>query len=612
MSGLVGIAGLNLGRAAQDELLRMRKLITLDGETHDGGTPLDGVVTAAVVYPGHREAPGESDEAPTSSSRLHCWSEGEIYTAAGPSDPRQTLLDAFRETPTTGSAGASGEEPIPTAALRALDGVFAAVLYERARHRIHLVTDRFGYGYVYWRRDGGRLLWSTALPAFAGAQGTLEIDRQAVRQFLTLGHLLGRRSWFSNVSLLPPGSVLTYDIAADSHSVHRYWKWSDLPPLIERPDLREAAHELGRRFTAAVARRCNRETTTGVFLSGGLDSRAVLAAAPESAGLHAVTFGQEDSADVVMARHVARLRGVRHDVVDLDATNWLAPRLDALWLGGASLGLQHMHGAEAEPLARKYFSEYLGGFGGDNLARGDYLQSTRMLDRFDPDYVAGYLHCDRELLEDLDEYAALGRCDHYFFDSQVRRLFAAPRSHERSYLFERAPFMANDVVDLVYMLPDRMRYKGRLYAAMLSSWFPAYFRRLGWVNAGYPATWPRGVRRAYRYRRKVEMRLWGKVSTVGIPGRHRLSYADYPRWLREEPGRTFAEQLLTRGEPLSRDVVPDPDAAASAWRRHLAGVDETDLVFHHLTLEVWLRQVYRGEYRPPCAASVESVHAAEA
>ncbi len=596
MSGLVGIAGPSLDPAGtQAELTRMRELITLAGESHSGGDALfDGVVTAAVIHPSVRQAPDE----PRFPEGFRCWSEGEIYTDLGPSDPRSAVCSAFSEVAPADRAVGADTPPTTVAALRAIDGVFVAVLYDRVARRVHLVTDRFGYGYVYWKRDGRRLVWSTTLAAFAASDEAPALDRLAVRQFLSLGHLVGDRSWFPGVSLLPPGSVLTYDIDTDRHTLCRYWWWTSLPTPIERPALREAAHELGRRFRAAVAKRCAPGETTGVLLSGGLDSRAVLAAAPASARLHAVSFGQEGCADLAVARHVARLRGVPHDIVTLDATNWLAPRLDALWLSGASSGLQHMHGVEAQPVCRELFAEYLSGFGGDNLVRGDYLQSKRVLDRFDADYIADYLHCDRDVLEGLDQYARFDRCDHYLFDTQVRRLWAAPRSHERTYLFERAPFMDNAVVDLVYMLPDRMRYKGRLYAAMLSSWFPEYFRRLGWANTGYPVTWPRGVRRAYRTLRMVERRLWGKVSTVGVPGLHEPSYADYPRWLREEPARSLVERLLTKDDPLYRDVVPDPEEGEAAWRRHLAGADETDLVFRHVTLELWLRQVYRAEYRP--------------
>ncbi len=488
--------------------------------------------------------------------------------------------------------------PGAVAALRDIDGVFAAVVFDRGARVVRLVTDRYGYGYVYWRHRERRLVWSTTLAAFTADVVVPAVDRLAARQFLSLGHLVGSRSWFEGVSLLPPGSVLTYDLEQDRIALQRYWHWRDLPERAHPPDLPTAAEELGRRFTTAVARRCSATKVTGVFLSGGLDSRAVLAAAPPEAPLHAVSFGQEGSADLAVARRVAELRGVRHDVVTLDAANWLGPRLDALWLGGASSGLHHMHGVEAQPLCRTLFSEYLSGFGGDNLARGDYLQSPHVLDRFDAEYVAEYLHVDRDLLEDLDDYADLGRCDFYFFDTQVRRLWAAPRSHERTYLFERSPFMDNDVVEFVYALPDRYRYKGRLYSRMLTTHFPRYFRGLGWANAGYPVTWPRGVRRAYRHLRWVERRFTGRVSTVGVRGLHQPGYADYPRWLREAPGRDFVQGLLEAPDALYRDVVPDPDAGLAAWRRHLAGVDETDAVFHHVTLEVWLRQVYRGQYRP--------------
>lgn len=593
ISGLIGIAGAGLDPSSAAGLVaRMSRAVTLAGESQTAGGA-GNTLRVVAVHPSVRPAP----PAPGDDEDVLCWAEGEVYSDSGPTDAGVTVRRAFAA-PSSSGPTAHGLPTATTAALRRIDGTFAAVVYDRASQRVHLVTDRYGYGYVYWQRRPRRLVWSTTLAAFAAGADSPQVDQRAARQFLALGHLLGTRSWFHGVSLLPPGSVLTYDVETDRCVVRRYWHWGDLVPSLERPDLGDAADELGRRFRAAVARRCTPAGPTGVFLSGGLDSRAVLAAAPPHAPLHAVSFGRRGSADLAVARRVAQLRGVPHDIVTLDAENWLAPRLDALWLGGASSGLQHMHGVEAQPLCRTLFSEYLSGFGGDNLVRGDYLQSPQVLDRFDADYIAGYLHAERDLLEDLDDYAALGRCDHYFFDTQVRRLWAAPRAHERAFLFERSPFMDNVVVEFVYMLPDRLRYKGRLYSRMLATCFPEYFRGLGWANTGYPVTWPRGVRRGYRALRTAQRRLTGRVSTVGVRGLHFPGYADYPRWLRTDPGRTFVNDLLTAPTALYRDVVPDPLAAVAAWRRHLAGADETDAVLHHVTLEVWLRQVYRGEYRP--------------
>ena len=80
-------------------------------------------------------------------------------------------------------------------------------------------------------------------------------------------------------------------------------------------DVDEVAEELGRLFIDAVNRRCNQKGI-GVCLSGGLDSRAILAAMPNrQEPIHTITFGKRGCDDIRIASKVAKIKGASHHVV---------------------------------------------------------------------------------------------------------------------------------------------------------------------------------------------------------------------------------------------------------------------------------------------------------
>src|SRR6185436_19713275 len=108
------------------------------------------------------------------------------------------------------------------------------------------------------------------------------IDQNALRDFVGVGHMLGNRTWFDGVQVLSAATVLTWDLRNQTALERRYWSWDQVQPLSDNIDEREVLHELGDLFVAGVRRRCNDTAAVGLTLSGGLDSRAILAAMPDN------------------------------------------------------------------------------------------------------------------------------------------------------------------------------------------------------------------------------------------------------------------------------------------------------------------------------------------
>lgn len=595
MSGLTGFTRRETdGERDRAALERMAKL-TYDERYADlDDVFCDSRVCAARAYVRDVFTGGQ----PKTAEGMHVWFDGELYNqaellgrgpAAGESDAA-VLLGLYRR---------HGDWSF----LADADGMFAAVVYDAGRGRVHLIADRFGARFLFWTIAEGRLVWATHVGAMVEAPGfSPRIDERAVTQFLELGQLLGERSWLADVETLPMGSVVTFDLATRAATRHRYWWWDRLRPAAGRVNEPEAAEELGRLFLRAVQRRCRPGERIGVSLSGGLDSRAILAAMPDRLDpINALTFGQRGSLDVAIAASAAGVRGARQTVVELTGDNWLAPRLPGVWWNNGVVGLQHMHGIEAAPTEVSLMAIGFNGFGGDNQIRGDWLKGPATWDTLDPAHLGAVFRCDPSLLINLDEYEGLTKSDYYLIPNRGRNAWAAGSPLTETYMQARKPFMDNALMEALYALPDSLRANGRLYRRMLVGAFPRYFESIPWSQSGVPYTWPRLARGAYSRAMRVESRLFHRVHAINMPGHYRLGYSAYDRWLREEPARSWFDSLLRNPDALYMSYVPHA-VVERLWDEHLRGRDHSAQICKFATLEVWLRQLLTGEYRPGSAA----------
>ena len=529
---------------------------------------------------------------PHCANDLVVWVEGEIYTtrdgsALTASCAAATLANVYQASGTAGLAG--------------VNGAFAAVIWDRSQQRLHLTTDRYGSRQLFWTRAGNGVAWASESKAFLAMPGfEPKIDPTAVSQFLAVGYLLGERTWFEGVELVPPASVLTWDARSSAVTVERYWWWDRIPKREGSLDTRELADEMAYLFRQAVRRRCLPGEPVGVLLSGGLDSRALLAAASEThPGLPTLTFGRAGCADIRYAARAAAVAGAPHHAMIIDSSDWLAPRVPGVWWSEGQYSLLHMHGIEARAAVRDRFSIDLNGFSGDLILGGSYLQDEDVLDRFDVSYVAKVMRCHPSMLGDVSAYEDLGKVDYYFLDNRVRRFTQMGTVNWLTIIHDRQPFLDTDLLEFAYSLPDALRYESRLYKLMLLHAFPAYYRRIPWQKTGMPIGSPQWLQRLAALSNRGSARLSRTMPPLApwLAGRSR-AFHDYDAWLRVEPARSFvARTVESRGALLWAHVdrtLVERELQAFAQRK--LGAEQ---LLRYVTLEVWLRQVFTGEYRPP-------------
>ncbi|MBS0472159.1 MAG: asparagine synthase (glutamine-hydrolyzing) [Proteobacteria bacterium] len=198
--------------------------------------------------------------------------------------------------------------------LSRLDGMFAFAIHDARTSTLHAARDRFGEKPVYYVQTDDALILASELKALVAA-GLVEkrINPSALYSYLTLGYVVGEETIFKGVRKLGPAGLLRY-APVTGLKVERWWR----PPMPsdEIEDADYAASETLRILRQSVSRRMIADVPVGFFLSGGVDSSAIVALAAEasSSPLETFSIGFDDARldERPFAKFVADRFGTRH------------------------------------------------------------------------------------------------------------------------------------------------------------------------------------------------------------------------------------------------------------------------------------------------------------
>jgi len=241
-------------------------------------------------------------------------------------------------------------------------GVYCAVHYSPTSKTVTLVADKLGLRPIYYWIGPEYVIFSSALRVLESlAEVPKSMDLVAVTEITSIGFPVGNRTPYVEIKGLKGGEIL--QVSQDRTDSMRYWRWDSIRPSVSPKKVQlEEAYD---RFTSAVRRRRGKDTAVVASLSGGLDSRCVVAALRKervqvySFNLYRVLQSQ----DQVFGADFARRVGTIHQAVALPAWElpgsfeqritdaWRATRPSSdstperpqvLWMGdGGSVGVGH-------------------------------------------------------------------------------------------------------------------------------------------------------------------------------------------------------------------------------------------------------------------------------
>jgi asparagine synthase (glutamine-hydrolysing) len=635
MCGIVGFAGIAEGEAERQSALRaMCAAIVHRGPNEEGRFHAPevalGMRRLSVMDPAMGQQP-----MPNEDGSVQLVFNGEIYN-------HRELRTALRaaghrfETASDTEVIVHEYEERGTDVVHALRGMFAFALWDTRQRRLLLARDRVGIKPLYYWEHDGRLAFASelrsllALPAFSP-----RIQLDAIAQYLTFGYVPETHCIFEGVRKLPAGHRLVWTPEQGARA-ERYW--SPDRPVRESITAEDAIEELRALLRESVALHLESDVPLGAFLSGGIDSSAVVAQMarllPGRVKTFSIGFEEDSHNEAPHAARVAQEIGTEHTELIV------RPDADSL-IDSVITGFDEPFGdSSALPtflvsqMAREHVTVALSGDGGDELF-GGYTRYAELLARRELPaparaVLAGVArrlpHGTRGRNRLLDiartlpgRYAATVAAPTSVREGGVLAPSLAARLPGMDGLLAAAfaPVAGRDLlaqmtaVDLVTYLPgdiltkvDRMSMSVSLEARVplldhrvveFAASLPSHLKQRGGVGKWVLREAIRGLVPP----RVLEHRKHG----FGVP---------LGRWFREEIGHRL-DALLERDARIA--PYADRAAVARLVREHRAARrDHSHLLWRLVALDVWLAALAEGRlaHASPLAPAVRQSAAAAA
>jgi asparagine synthase (glutamine-hydrolysing) len=391
--------------------------------------------------------------------------------------------------------------------VRKLNGSFVLIIYDKRNENVLIANDRYGLRPLYYASEGIRFIFSSEVKAILKDESLKkDIDDEAVADFFAFGRLLGSKTFFKEIKLMPPGSIIIW---ADGRiSEKKYW---DIKFEESDHSLSEEYYlnKLVALFMKAVERRAKGKHRMGVFLSGGLDSRTVAGALNRFHPFVTFTYGLRGGDEAIIAEKIARKLGTKHEFTEFKNDLLVSSAIEAVYLTDGMLNCAHIFWNCLFPTARKDADVIFHGTGldvllGTYLSRVAYRHSrgkissvfleqqiskskggvfTNLLydelNNMISDAIAPLFYSQSyykkirtyphksfcKSLEMTDGTDAINRTDCFFLQSWARFNLSAVLL--RNHVEDRVPSWDNDFFDFILTIPSESRFGYNLYFKFL-------------------------------------------------------------------------------------------------------------------------------------------------
>jgi asparagine synthase (glutamine-hydrolysing) len=460
--------------------------------------------------------------------------------------------------------------------IKTLNGNFVLLIYDFKNRKAIIANDRFGLRIHYYAVNTGKLLLAPEAKAILQDETfKKELNDEAVAEFFAFGEFWEDKTFFKGIKVLTPASILTYD--GRDVSIEKYWELKYEPDYNKSDD--EFVNELVRTFKKAVDIRTRDNLRYGISLSGGLDSRNILAGIPSEKrkDVVAFTFGQKDCDEVKIAEKVAKKAKIKeHLLLDISPELIMNNAEKEIWLTD---GRDHMGVSFAIPIFKSIKDKVdviFDGFLLDTVVTSIFLTKD-ILNAKSHEYLSTILYnkvtkiSDEELSElFVDEY--YNRIKTYPL-STFKRVFDKINEHHpgnKSNLFriqshsawtpiyyvllrlfeeESIPAVDNDFIDVIRTIPPEKRLDRHIYRKFLMKLSPELAKiqyNHTMIRADAPLLFWR-IGETYLNMKGIVKTILYQISGGRIFLPERRSYVDFYEWFRtNEQWQVFFREALLK------------------------------------------------------------------
>ncbi len=257
-----------------------------------------------------------------------------------------------------------------------LNGMFAFAIYDKGNGKVFMARDRFGEKPLYYYYCNGNFAFSSELSSLSKYNKIdICLDDLALQKYFAYGYIPAPLTIYKNCYKLKPGYSAIFDIKNKKFITKSYWNFS-IDPDYTLNNEKALIEELDYRLKNAINLRLRSDVPLGIFLSGGIDSSALLAYSVELLGKDSIdtfTIGFDDNSfdESGYAKQIADFFGVKnhHKILNFEKMKELCPsilnRLDEPIADPSVLPTFFL-----SEFARQHVTVALGGDGGDELFAG--------------------------------------------------------------------------------------------------------------------------------------------------------------------------------------------------------------------------------------------------
>jgi len=259
--------------------------------------------------------------------------------------------------------------------IKKLKGMFAAGLWDRQDKKLYLLRDRAGEKPLYYGYVNSILYFASELKFFQSLDSNLRLSREGVNMFFAQGNVPAPYSIFQNIFKVMPGELKVFKNYNSNPSSDYYWKLSKNTAIDEGISFSQAATKFEHLFLESVSGQMVSDVPLGAFLSGGIDSSAVVAAMQEISSqrvqTHAIGFAEQDYDERQAARAVANHLKTEHHEFEFSAKDAMEiiPKMNKIYCEPFADSSQIPTFFLCEQ-TRKNVTVALSGDGGDELFGG--------------------------------------------------------------------------------------------------------------------------------------------------------------------------------------------------------------------------------------------------
>src|SRR5215472_6759915 len=338
---------------------------------------------------------------------------------------------------------------------KSLNGRFHGLVTDRAHGTTMLFNDRFGLQRIYYHTDPEAFYFSAEAKAILVVCPHLRsVDQRGLGEFIACGCVLDHRTLFRGISALPPGSAWSFrgGVLEKKATYFDPREWEEQEPL----DAETYYGQLRDAFARSLPRYFNGRERVGISLTGGLDTRIIMAwrkAPPGS--LPCYTFGSmfRENHDVRLARRVARICEQPYQVITvgqdcLERFPHYAER--TLYLTEGCVDISRSPDAYNNEMARQIAAVRMVGTFGSEIIRGAVMFKPARLESsiFRAELLAFLARATETYADQLR-----GHPTSLVAFRQPAAYHSGVLALEQSQVTLRTPYLDNEVVRTVFRAP---------------------------------------------------------------------------------------------------------------------------------------------------------------